>query len=325
MRLRRCTALAMGIYAAWSCSSERSAGNSMETENSLSSRLIRVDSITPPPQPDDTGAMVATLRLDAQTFEFAEADKNGRGIGIEHVDGRQIPFEIPLWDSAARIGRMRVRIEHALLSGGGEIRLRWGLGPSGPVADPSATWKGIAQAKRIEWTSALVDDFEDGNLANQLPIASSWRAGAVGTTNYSSPVLEAASKGRPGTAMRVSYSATNPHYVVIATSLGSGPNNLRALDSLVFWARGNGKLFVALEHLVSGVGPKAWLNRKLDTNWTRICVQPKDFDSPDPTTNNFGWERVRDSVTDLSFILQDGSEVRLDDIRLHGVVPGDLR
>jgi hypothetical protein len=93
----------------------------------------------------------------------------------------------------------------------------------------------------------------------------------------------------------------------------------------VFWARGTGTLSVAFEHLTGLVGPKAWAQIPLDTGWKRVRIRPTDLDSADGIGYNFGWSYVRDSVTDLTFILQDGSDFWLDDVRLHGIDRDDLR
>lgn len=317
----------IGWFVLAGCGEERLGGNSMETENSLA-RELSVDSLADGRWPTFSGSMVIPVRLSAANFNFKYANSKGSGIGFEQLDGRPLPYEIPVWDSAARIGRTRVRIEGNLLLGNAKIRMRWGLDSASPIPDTAATWAGIPRFIRDDWTSVLVDDFEDGNDSSALPVRGKWRLASYGTQGVSGPFLTAAGLGRAGTAMRFKYSSPSTDYTVFAASLSNRPIVLRGLDSLVFWARGGGRLYVAFEHLTSGFGPKSWMNMQLPTTWTRIRISPNDLDPAGPPGNsstNVGWNAVRDSVTDLSFIVQGGSEFWIDDIRLHGIDEGDLR
>jgi hypothetical protein len=96
------------------------------------------------------------------------------------------------------------------------------------------------------------------------------------------------------------------------------------MDSLVFWAKGTkgSNLFIAFEH---GDAFKAWMLDTLDTTWKRIRIRPSDFiPASVPAGGNLGWVAVRDSATDLSFILNGGTSFQLDDIRIYGLNFDDL-
>ncbi|HNY31947.1 MAG TPA: hypothetical protein PKO15_13760 [Fibrobacteria bacterium] len=325
MNLRRCAhVLALATILIEGCAFDRSAGNSMETENSVTARSLSVDSLLYTNLVFDTGLTVATVGLNPRTFDFSLADSNGQGIAFTRESGEPIPFEIHYWDSKAKMGSVRVRIERELRFSKSRILLRGGMGHRAPRSDSLSTWKGISPSLQQKLTSVLVDDFEDANTTTRLPIPTSWRAGTVIGYTYTNPVNVGAGRGRSGQAMYFTYTAPLPEYGVVATPM-NGPRSLRGLDSVVFWARGNGKVWVAFEHLTGNSGPKAWTSMALDTGWNRYCVRPQDLDPPDGTTSNVGWEAVRDSVTDLSFITQGGNEIYLDDIRLHGITPNDLR
>lgn len=308
------------------CSTDRSSGNSMETENSITARSLLVDSLLATNLINimDTGHTVATLRLDGSNFDFSQVDSLGRGLEFRRENGASIPFEIHFWDGHAQLGRIRVRIERDLRFAKSRIIFLSGLGTKAPVSDSSETWKGISASRQMRLTSVLVDNFEDSNTSTLLPFVSAWRAGTVIGYTYTNPVNVAADHGRAGQAMHFTYTAPLPHYGVVATPI-NGPRSLRGLDSVVFWARGNGKVWLAFEHLTGNSGPKAWTSRPLDTSWTRYCIVPQKLDPPDSTGSNVGWMAVRDSVTDLSFITQGGSEIYLDDVRMHGITPVDLR
>jgi hypothetical protein len=319
----------MAALLAWvGCSDERFVGNSVETENSVAARELSVDSLMEGRWPPYLGTMVVPVRLDRSNFDFGKADSRGSGIGFEQMDGRALPFELVAWDSAAKLGRLQVRLEMNLFGGGQRIRLLSGLGRDAMGSDSLATWAWIPQNIKDLWTSVLLDDFEDGDSTTLLVPRTRWRWGAIGTGFVAGPVIDAAGSGRRGKALRASYSAPNGSYVVMAASLGTAPRSLRTMDSLVFWMRGSGKVHVAFEHLKSGVGPKSWIQKTLDTAWTRVCVRPKDLEpagAPGNAYTVYGWNTVRDSVTDLSFIVQEGGEVHLDDIRIHGVDRDDFR
>lgn len=304
------------------CGDERVTGNSVETENSVAVREFSVDSLAMGRWPTFTGSIVVPVRLDRSNFDFTLADSSGAGIAFEQLDGKPLPFEVPVWDSVARIGRTRVRLESHLLFGGHKIRLRSGLGSKAPMPDSLATWARIPQEFRDIWTSTLVDDFEDRDDTTLLPNRGRWRLASVGTQALSGPFFEVAGSGRNGNAMRFRYSSPGGDYTVLGTTLSRKPSCFRGLDSIVFHVKGSGTFHLALEHLTNGSGPKAWKQFTLSTNWTRIRVLPEDFDAPGAPgniLNNYGWVGIRDSVTDLSFIAQNGSEFWIDDIRLYGV------
>lgn len=324
---------ACGVVAAVAgihgCSFERSSGNSMETENSIAARELRVDSLIEGRIPSFWGNLVVPVRLDASNFDFRGADAKGLGIGLDRTDDVPLAYEVPYWDSVAKVGKVRVRLDASLLAPGAKIRLRWNIHKdSAPLPDPVATWWGISASRREEWTSLLLDDFEDGDDTNALANRSRWRLASVGTQGLAGPYFEAASGTRTGNALHFRYSSPGGDYTVLGNTLGTRPNSLRGLDSLVFFVKGSGTLHVALEHLANGAGPKAWKQYTLASAWTRISLRPQDFDPAGASGNiynNYGWAAVRDSVTDLSFILQGGADFWLDDVRFHGVDQGDLR
>ena len=319
-------ACAMGIAG---CGIDRVAGNSVETENTANARVMPVDSILPAWN-HPAGGTVATLRFDRGNFDFAASTGDGHDLQFTRQDGKSLPFLVGVWDSISGKGRVLVRMDDSLLLAGARIRMRWGVQQT-TLSNPSATWAGISESTRLLANSALVDDFEDGNTINSLPVANTWYASAYGPSSSVSGIsIDSAGLGRSGQALHITYTApaatSTTQYVVVATYLGSMPDCLRSLDSLVFWARGSGTLYVAMEHLTNSAGPKAWMHFTLDSAaWTRKCVRPTDFDAADGVGNNYGWNFVRDSVTTLTFLVKGGSNLWLDDVRLHGVNRDDLK
>lgn len=311
----------------WACADGRSAGNSVETESDVAARVLPVDSILPDWNADPSRTTVVTLRLDRWNFDFSRSTADGRDLRIERLDSTPVPFTIDQWDSTARIGRLLVRLDSVLLGPGAVIRLRWG-DTARPAADDSArTWQGISDSTRLGLTSVLVDDFEARSDTTLLPTRPLWRRAASDSAIIYGLDHDSAARGRKGSAVHLRYRASGIWYALVQTALvrGGAPRSLRPLDSLVFWARGNGKVWITFDHLTDGYGPKAWVSKSLDSNWTRIRIRPQDLDSASEYGNNQGWETIRDSVTHLTFIAVTGTDLWFDDVRLHGVDRDDVR
>jgi hypothetical protein len=310
------------------CGADQVAGNSVETENTLAAvRILSVDSLLPAWNRPTSGTTVATLRFDRRNFDFSRSRASGRDLRLERLDSTPLAFEILHWDSLAARGRLRVRIDNSLLAHGARIRMLSNL-PLKDRTDPVATWIGISESQRLALTSVSVDDFEHGSLLNLLPSPTQWYSSASDSCTVTPPSLMAAGHGRTGTAVGIGYSAPQQffRYSLLGTQLGPGPRSLRSLDSLVFWARGSGFLSVAFDHLYGITGPKSWKRDiPLDTAWKRIRIRPEDLAPADGIGDNAGWNSVRDSITHLTFLVHTGSELMIDEVRLHGIDRDDLR
>lgn len=319
--------LGMGLVLLAGCADDRSAGNSIETENSVAARVLRLDSIVGATS-TKTGnsAAVVTLRLNSLNFPFARSSADGRDLRIETSSGEAIPFRIVFWDSAANVARVQVRLDSGVLASLQGIRLRWGVHQTKPLSDSAATWSGFTASQMSMLTTTLVDDFEDGDDITSLPWKYPWRSSLSARNASLSWSIEGAGHGRSGNALRARFTADSVNsWVLVGVPFGPGHHVFRSLDSIVLQARGKGVLTVALEHLDGALGPKTWKSIILDTAWKRIRLRPSDFDSADGVGQNLGWERVRDSVTDITFFGWSGSEFQIDNILLHGIVPDDLK
>ena len=311
-------AIALIAFALDGCGDIRSAGGSTETENSVAARSIPVDSVLDDRNRPDGVPTVAMLRFDQSNLDFSQVDSEGRDLAFETSDGAPIPFQIVLWNKASRKGLLNVRIDTPQLAIGSRIVFRWGM-TLAHRSDSAAVWSGIPDSQRTALTSVLVDDFEGGVLNNRLPDTSFWFIAALGTGTG----LASAGEGRPGSALRmVIASATGP-YVLAATLLAPTPRSFRAMDSLVAWVRGTGKVRLALEHMGGRGVQRAYAVRNLEGGWQRVCIRPQDFEPPSDS-ENIGWTAVQDSVNYVTFGIEGGSELWIDDIRIHGIVRGDL-
>ncbi len=309
-----------------SCSADRSAGGSVETEN-LTALVVNIDSIAPLSMREGQLPVVATVRLDSHNFDFDRGGRGGEHLVVERLDGSPLPFAIRRWEAAGKWARVEIRVEGELLRKGSHLRLRADdLQTS--KSDSTTVWAWIPRDLRERWTSVLVDDFEHGDTRNLLPLRSAWYTKQVDSARISAPTLVPADGGRTGTVMRFDYTALPnvPGYVLLGTTLASHPVNFASLDSIVFWARGSGVLSVSLDHQFPGGGAtKAWMHNDLDSTWRRWRVRPTDFDAPAESGGIVGWANVHDSVTTLSLFASVSGTVMLDDIRFYGMQDDDFR
>lgn len=325
MRCRGLALLAL-LGSLVSCGSERISGTTIETEN-LQARILQVDSVLPTWTDPGQHGIVATLRFDSTNFDFSRALDGGHGLVVERLDATPIPFEVVFWDRAARLGRLQVRFDRAFLSFEKAFRIRWNLRDSLGHSDSAETWRDISPTRRDTLESVLVDDFESGDFNTKLPTRPYWQTAVAESSSIQSLSLAPAGMGRSGTALGVAYIATESIFAVLKTNLviDGSPRNVRAMDSVVFWARGSAGsgFFVAFEY--RGIF-KSWNLQDLDTVWTRYSIAPGDMMAAEiDAGGNRGWEAVRDSVTNLSFILNNGRSFWVDDIRIYGINPDDLR
>lgn len=319
------------------CFDDRSAGTSTETENAVAARSILVDSVLEPWERTFSAPTVATLRLDSANFDFSRSRDSGLDLAVLGLDSAPIPFEVVYWDRVASRGRIQVRIDGPRLLPWARFLLLWNLSPA-HRSDSAAVWSGIPDSQKLSLNSALVDDFEGGStLHNRLPDTSFWFLGG----NIASSGLAAAGSGRNGTSLHLTCSAgqcDSGRSILAATLLASTPRSFRSMDSIVLWARGSGRIWVALEHLdslqlqlvqkgrIDSLQPlRTWASRPLDTAWRSFRIAPSDFDPGDGRSGNVGWSGVRDSINYLTILIQGGTEMWLDDIRIHGINRGDLR
>ena len=116
-------------------------------------------------------------------------------------------------------------------------------------------------------------------------------------------------------------------WVVIGTSIGQGSLNFSQLDSISFWAKGNGFIRVQLENWtvlseLEGSNLKTYTPYKTLTEdtWEYIVIKPENFcEIIDINTQCDSWETTKRSVQQIHFFLNSGSSIYLDDITLYGI------
>jgi hypothetical protein len=271
---------------------------------------------------------VVTLFLDSSNFDFSKARADGADLRVFAATGKGLVIDRARYDSLAARAEIRIRIEDA-----SDTLSAWSFCWGKPLAiDPGHPdlWAGFSSSTKLKLNSILVDDFEDGNDRNAMPIPvplsywfkvisdSATITPAVGE-NFSQAIQPAGS-GRSGKAVHILYHADSPEWVLIGTPLGEKSHSIYTMDSIEFWAKGDGNYSIAFENNIKELtGRKAWKHLVADSVWTRVAIAPSDLLGADSAGGNMGWETIRDSVTNISIFSTDGSEFWIDDIRLYGV------
>lgn len=275
---------------------------------------------------------VLTLEMDSSLIDFSKAMPDGKDIRIVNASGAFLSVKRVQWSSSRATLQVRLNNPSDTL---GPWHLLYGKPLAIEPGYPNV-WEGISDSIQQAFTTVKVDDFENHSNVNALPSpipTSFWflnhsDSGSIlpETPTQFSNLLDSATNGREGMALHIRYQANTPEWILVGTSLGKGPHNLSALDSIVFWLRGDGTVSVAFENnAVEFKGKKAWKHIDPTDDWQRYVITPQDFMAPDSIGGNVGWNAICDSITNLSFFASNGTEFWLDDIRLHGIHREHLR
>jgi len=299
------------------------------------SSLLRVDTLVRDWMLPLSDTAMLTFRLNAPDFDFAEAMGDGRDLRVSDPFENPLRFECVLWDSTRGKAIVRVAVPSSLLDSVAFITLRWGR-PGALVPDTTGLWEGVPDSVRQYLTTILVGNFETPTSRTDLPhfLAPSWwyRLTSDSLTTMSPgpdqdivTAFQPAGPDRAGNAAHFTYKAAPYHWVILGAGLGGGYKDLSSLDSVVFFAKGNGELSLALENLSAHTGFKAWVHVSLDSNWTRYRIRPSDFLPAKPNTEVRNWSDIQDSVSTLSILVGQGDEFWVDDVELYGVGVEDFR
>lgn len=325
--------VAMAAVVLGSCDSDRSAGNNgTSTDNVVMARELSVDSIAGGFAAPDTGAYPLLVALDSGDVDFDKALPDGSDLRVQYPDSSPLPFQIREWSRRDRAASLWVRIPRSDLWTWKKLRLLYGDGIERALQDPVATWKGVSASMREKIASTLLADFEQDTLRPLLPWQTTdwylgWSAGAYFTrpamTLRLEPALEYDSERR-SMVVHATMNVPKDGWVLFGARLGTTIHRMAALDSIDFWAKGDGTIRIALEdgRDTSDLS-KAWVAVSLDSVWRRYSVMPSRFDSADAW--NVGWDDVRNRVTTISVFGMSGTRLWFDDLRLHGVSRWELR
>ena len=325
-----CSLLALVVL---SCDGDRSAGNSGTSTDNVIVAKFSVDSIAADQAPPDSGAYPLLLSLDGERFEFARALPGGSDLVVGYGDSTKLPFHIRAWSQKERFASLWVGLPAGDLWKWKTMVLRYGDGVSRRLSDSAATWRDVSEEMRQRLRSTLLADFEGGfPLRPLLPNQRTdwyfdWSPGTLVVRPAKGERLEPAltyDSARGSRVVHLEWKAAPTGWVLFGARLGTSAHRMNALDSIEFWAKGDGAIRVALEDRRDTTDlHKAWKRIEVDTAWKRYRVVPSDFDAPDSL--NKGWNFVRANVTTFTIFGVEGTKLRVDDIRLHGVNPWELQ
>ena len=151
-----------------------------------------------------------------------------------------------------------------------------------------------------------------------------------------------AGKGREGTAYHWKSNSPNGRMAFFGIYIchSETPCNLQTLDSIEFYIRGSGRYSFAMESLGdSSFNGKALYydtlkvnledsgdsSTETSTEWKRVAIRPSDFVKGDSSWGNLGWEMVSQKVTNLTIAAYGEAEIWIDDIKLYGIKPSEMK
>lgn len=327
--MRRIAALSLlSLLAA--CGPDRVAGgNGTSTDNVVTARLLSVDSIASVLPDGDTGAYPLFVAIDSGVIAFDSAHPDGRDLRVTDSDNNPLSFDLRQWDAVTHHGRVWVRLPRFKRGSNQMITLKVGRDSTIPRTDSAATWNAIPDSVRRKVSSILLSDFETDSTRLNLPCrCNDWYTSAsdAAMIDTAKTGIESAGRGRSGHAFHLAYSgAIMPSWALVGSQLGKRPfHRFSGLDSITFWARGSGYLRIALENRFDLYNlTKAWQIYGVGTEWVRYSVKPSDFMQME--LYSYGWEIVKDQVNTLTFFAQNGTDLWIDDVRLHGISPAEVR
>ena len=188
-----------------------------------------------------------------------------------------------------------------------------------------AEWKTAAEPYSTQFLSPVMvlQDFEADADGWYLNIDSLKKGTEFKTANVKAGIEKDSTRGSK--VFHGKYKLANDDYAwaLIGTSF-EHYMNFAAIDSIVFYAKGNGSIRLSLENWVSPtVNLKAatdWYS--LSSKWKRISVNPAELcvGSANEETCFATWSAVKSGVKQFHIFVEGGSEFYVDDVTLYGAL-----
>ena len=115
--------------------------------------------------------------------------------------------------------------------------------------------------------------------------------------------------------------ASNDYAWILVGTMFEQDMNLTAIDSIVFYAKGDGNIKLSLDNYVKNLkAATEWI--KLSSKWQRISVNPAKLCVGVTTEDSCyaSWNAIKGLVRQLHIYPQDGSEFYIDDVILYGAL-----
>lgn len=187
-----------------------------------------------------------------------------------------------------------------------------------------AEWKAIAEPYNTKFTNPeiVIQDFEGDNEGWEIKTDAD-----KGSTIEPTMVDEAVEydSTTSSNVFHAKYKLGNDDYAwaFVGTTF-KHYMNFAAIDSVVFYAKGNGNIRLALENYVNeNMNLKAatsWI--KLSSKWQRISVNPAELcvGSANEEACFTTWNAVKNNVNQFHIFVQDGTEFYIDNVTIYGAL-----
>ena len=189
-----------------------------------------------------------------------------------------------------------------------------------------AEWNAFAEPNSTEFLSPVkvLQDFEDGASGWYVNTDSLKKGTTITPAVYAKDGVEYDST-RKSNLFHAKYKLANDDYAwaLVGTSFAHYMN-LAAIDSVVFYAKGDGNIRLSLENYIDpSKNLKAateWI--KLSKDWTRISVNPAELCVGSATDESCftTWSAIKGYVKQFHIFVQDGTEFYIDDVTLYGAL-----
>ena len=189
-----------------------------------------------------------------------------------------------------------------------------------------AEWNAFAEPNSTEFLSPVkvLQDFEDGASGWYVNTDSLKKGTTITPAVYAKDGVEYDST-RKSNLFHAKYKLANDDYAwaLVGTSFVHYMN-LAAIDSVVFYAKGDGNIRLSLENYIDpSKNLKAateWI--KLSKDWTRISVNPAELCVGSATDESCftTWSAIKGYVKQFHIFVQDGTEFYIDDVTLYGAL-----
>ncbi|WP_297698164.1 carboxypeptidase-like regulatory domain-containing protein [uncultured Fibrobacter sp.] len=189
-----------------------------------------------------------------------------------------------------------------------------------------AEWSAFAEPNSTETLSPVkvLQDFENGADGWYINTDSLNKGTTIKPAQFATDGVEYDST-RKSNVFHGDYKLANDDYawVLVGTSF-EHYMNFAVIDSVVFYAKGNGSLKLAIENWVTPTvnikASTAWL--KLSSKWQRIVVNPADLcvGSANEESCVTSWNSMMGGVKQFHLFAQDGTDFYIDDVTLYGAL-----
>ena len=186
-------------------------------------------------------------------------------------------------------------------------------------------WETFAKSRTTQFLDPVMvlQDFEKGDAGWYLNIDSLKKGTEFKTASVKAGIVSDSARGSK--VFRGQYKLANDDYAwaLIGTSFDHYMN-FAVIDSIVFYAKGNGSIKLSLENWISPtVNLKAatdWYT--LSSKWKRISVNPAELcvGSANEETCFTTWNAVKGGVKQFHIFVEGGSEFYVDDVTLYGAL-----